>query len=153
MIWLCFAEIHQILKYRLFFDKVSDISGSQLNQRKTNIRCLSDCKPMIYCDYFQKRWKCVEFFSPNNFRENITISNQIRIFEKIKQKASRLAGFSLTFRGRLLIANMILNSQLNLISGVYLPTKFFLKEVRKHIFQFIWVEGRKEVISRRLRHQ
>ena len=95
----------------------------------------------------------MEFFFPNNFRENITISNQIRIFEKIKQKASRHAGFSLTFRGRLLIANMILNSQLNLISGVYLPTKFFLKEVRKHIFQFIWVEGRKEVISRRLRHQ
>ena len=53
----------------------------------------------------------MDFFSPNNFRENITISNQIRIFEKIKQKASRLAGFSLTLRGRVLIANMILISQ------------------------------------------
>ena len=38
-----------------FFDKVYDISGSQLNQSKTKILCLSDCKPMIYCDYFQKR--------------------------------------------------------------------------------------------------
>ena len=92
---------------------MSDISGSQLNQRKTNIRCLSDCKPMIYCDYFSEEVKICGIFFPNNFRENITISNQIRIFEKIKQKASRLAGFSLTFRGRLLIANMILNSQLN----------------------------------------
>ena len=72
----------------------------------------------------------------------------MRIFDKIKQKASRLAGFSITLKGRVLISNMILISQLNYISGVYLPSKSFFEEVRKRIFQFIWGEGRREVISR-----
>ena len=133
-----------------FFDKVYDISGSQLNQSKTKILCLSDYKPTIYRDYFAEEVKICGIFFSNNSREKITIANQIRIFEKIKQKALRLAGFSLTLRGRVLIANMILISQLNYISGVYLPTKSFLGEVRKRIFQFIWGEGRKEVISRRI---
>ena len=42
---------------------------------------------------------------------------------------------------------MILISQLNYISGIYLPCKSSLEEVRKLIFQFIWGEGRREVIE------
>ena len=91
----------------------------------------------------------MKFFSQMTM-EKITIANQIRIFEKIKQKASRLAGFSLTLRGSIFTVNMILISQLNQISGVHLPIKSFLEEVRKRIFQFILGEGRKEVISRRM---
>ena len=110
-----------------FFDEECDISGSQLNQSKTKkILSLSDYKPTIYRHYFAEEVKICGIFFSNNSREKITIANQIRIFEKIKQKALRLAGFSLTLRGRVLIANMILISQLNYISGVYLPTKSFL---------------------------
>ena len=132
-----------------FFDKVFEISGSQLNQNKTKILCLSDYKPMAYCDLMVDELKICGIFLSNRSREEITSANQIRIFDKIKQKAARLAGFSITLRGRVLISNMILISQLNYISGVYLPSKSFFEEVRKRIFQFIWGEGRREVISRK----
>ena len=46
-----------------FFDKVYDISGSQLNQSKTKILCLSDYKPIIYRDYFAEEVKICGIFS------------------------------------------------------------------------------------------
>ena len=93
-----------------FFDKVFEITGSQLNQNTTKILCLSDYKPMTYRDLMVDELKICGIFLSNRSREEITSANQIRIFDKIKQKASRLAGFSITLRGRVLISNMILIS-------------------------------------------
>ena len=67
---------------------MNDISGSWLNLSKTKILCLSDYKPIIYRDYFAEEVNnYVEFFFTNNSREKITMANQMRIFEKIKQTA------------------------------------------------------------------
>ena len=87
-----------------------EITGSQLNQNKTKILCLSDYKPMAYCDLMVDELKICGIFLSNRSREEITSANQIRIFDKIKHRASRLAGFSITLRGRVLISNMILIS-------------------------------------------
>ena len=69
---------------------------------------------MAYRDLMVDELKICGIFFSIRSREEITSANRIRIFDQNKQKASRLAG--ITLRGRVLISNMILISQLNYIT-------------------------------------
>ena len=143
------ADEGDINKTFSFFERVAEISGSQLNQGKTQILCLSRCRPSRFCDMIAEEIKVCGVFFSRHSADIVTSANMNRILQKIKQKTLSLARFSLTLRGRVLLSNSIIFSQLSYISGVYLPSSKFFEEIRKMIFQFIWGEGRREVISRK----
>ena len=131
-----------------FFEKIAAITGSQLNRDKTEILNLSATSLRVeYRQYLRKEVKiCGIIFSDDTYNmvSRINVSSKLEVIEK---KLDKLKFLNLSLTGKVLLINSVIHSQLYYLSGVYLPPKKDLDEIRKLSFQFLW-DGKREVIKR-----
>ena len=131
------------------FQEIARITGSQLNKDKTEILNLST--PRITTElqqYLRGQVKiCGIVFANEDFKE-ISKRNVTLKLERIQKKLEKLKFLNVTLTGRVLLVNSIIHSQLYYLSGVYLPAKKDLEDIRRLSFRFLWNE-KQEVIKRK----
>ena len=89
---------------------------------------------------------CGVIFSNSSYKE-IAERNVFVKRERIEKKLDKLKSLRVSLIGKVLLVNSVVHSQLYFLSGVYLPPKKHLEEIRRLSFKFIWEEKR-EVIKR-----
>ena len=131
-----------------FFEKVARITGSQLNREKTEILNISTRSVRAdFKQFLRSEIKiCGVIFSNSSYKE-IAERNVFLKRERIEKKLDKLKSLRVSLIGKVLLVNSVVHSQLYFLSGVYLPPKKHLEEIRRLSFRFIWEEKR-EVIKR-----
>ena len=131
-----------------FFEKIEKLTGSQLNKGKTEILNIGGSEiRTAFKPFVRDEVKvCGVIFSDNTCKA-ISDRNVKAKQERMEKKLDKLKFLRVSLRGKVLLINSVIHSQLYFLSGVYLPSNRHLEEIRRLSFRFLW-DDKREAIKR-----
>jgi hypothetical protein len=149
-----YADDIVVFSHQLDVDRIfsvcklfSKATGSEVNVNKTKILPFPGATVNNYSVSVLK-YLGVDF-SFDSHRQ-VVHNNVVSLLGKVDKKTSHLSALNVSLRGRAFLVNSLLASAFYHLCLVYVPSNADIKVIQRRFYQFMWGEGKTEVVPRRV---